>query len=150
MAMAYKVIDAQKKLEAVKKYWADGNIAQISRETGASRATIYSWIDLADDAMLNSFKGTRPGPRSKNLQEENEALKAKLQELYNVYHKTSHTSATAMAATTPATPPQVCSACGSTQVRKNGTVPSNRQGTRQRYSCRQCSLSIYVVLKKKT
>jgi len=27
--MAYKVIDAQKKLEAVKKYWADGNIAQI-------------------------------------------------------------------------------------------------------------------------
>jgi hypothetical protein len=146
--MAYKVIDARKKLDAVKKYWADGNIAQISRETGASRATIYSWIALADEAMLNGLKDTRPGPRSKDLREENEALKAKLQDMYNDYHKPSHASATAMAV--PATPPQVCSACGSTQVRKNGTIPSKQKGMRQRYSCRQCSLSIYVVLKKKT
>jgi len=146
--MAYKVIDAQKKLEAVKKYWANGNIARISRETGASRATIYSWIALADEAVLNSFNDTRPGPRSKNPREENEVLKATLQELYNNYHKPSHLSPPAMPS--PAAPPQVCSACGSTQVRKNGTIPSKRQGMRQRYSCRQCSLSIYVVLKKKT
>lgn len=146
--MAYKVIAAQKKLEAVKKYWADGNISQISRETGASRATIYSWIAVADAAVLNSSKDTRPGPRSRSLQEENAALKAELQGLYNINHNSSHPNATARAAA-PATPPQVCSACGSTQVRKNGTIPSKRQGMRQRYSCHQCSLSIYVVLKKR-
>jgi hypothetical protein len=146
--MAYKVIDAQKKLETVKKYWADGNISNLSKETGASRATIYSWIAVAEEAVRNSFSSTRPGPRSKNLQEQNEALRAKLHELYNNYHKVSQTNATAIAV--DATPPQVCSACGSTQVHKNGTVPSQRHGIRQRYSCRQCSLSIYVVFKKKT
>ena len=145
--MSYRTIDAKQKVEAVKSYWADGNISEISRKTCASRATIYSWIDLADEALQNAFEQTRPGPSGKSLQDENVALREELKKMYYDFHRSSHLEAAAGARDDA---PRACPACGSAQIRKNGTLPSERQGTRQRYSCRQCSLSIYVVLKKKT
>lgn len=144
--MAYKAIDAQQKVEAVKKYWAGGNISQISREKGVSRATIYAWSGLAEQTLLDAFKQTRTGPRGKSLRDENECLRSEVKKLYNNYHQLSSGDARVPAGT----PPPVCSACGSVQIRKNGTVASKRQGPQQRYSCRECSLSFYVVFKKKS
>jgi hypothetical protein len=99
---------------------------------------------LAEQALDDAFKQTRPGPHVKTLQEENAALREEFQKLYYDYHKPSRLESAGARDDAP----RVCSACGSAQMRKNGTLASERQGARQRYSCRQCSLSIYVVLKK--
>ncbi|MDZ7289251.1 MAG: hypothetical protein ONB42_04880 [candidate division KSB1 bacterium] len=145
--MAYKAIDAKVKVDAVKQYWATGNISQISKKTGSSRATIYSWIAFAENALVEAFGQIHPGPRRKSLQHENEILKTQLKKLYDKYHKESRPRPL----TAPEdAPPQICTDCGSAQIRKNGTVPFKRRGTCQRYTCRHCSLSIYVVLKKTT
>jgi predicted RNA-binding Zn-ribbon protein involved in translation (DUF1610 family) len=147
MIMAYKAIDAQVKVEAIKQYWATGNVSQVARTTGSSRATIYSWIALAENALMEAFQQTRPGVRGKSLQEENRALRTELKELYHKYHKLSSSRPSRI---DDGRAPRLCPTCGSAQIRKNGTVPFKRRGICQRYTCRQCSGSVYVVVKKTT
>jgi transposase-like protein len=147
MTMSYRTIDAQQKVDAVKSFWAHEKIARIAKNLGTSRATIYAWIALAEEAMKAAFEQTQPGPCGKTLQEENAALRDELQKVYYVYHQSSHLESASDAG---AEAPSVCATCGSAQIRKNGTLSSERQGLRQRYSCRQCSWSVYVVLKKTT
>ena len=145
--MPFKKIDAQEKLNIVKEYWATKNMSLISRKSGISRTSLYSWIEQAENAVLETFQQIRPGPRLQDLQEENKTLKEKLKKVYNICHNKSQLKHLAMEEKIPLQP---CPTCGQSHWRKNGTTATKKRGLSQRYSCQQCSFSIYITIKKKT
>ena len=145
--MAFKKINAQEKLNIVKEYWATKNMALISRKSCISRTSLYSWIEQAENAILETFQQTRPGPRLQDLEKENKKLKEKLKKLYNINHKKSQLKQLPIVEEIPLQP---CPTCGQSHWRKNGTTATKKRGLSQRYSCQHCSFSIYVTIKKKT
>jgi len=145
--MAFKKIDAQQKLNLIKEYWTTNNIALISTKSGISRTSLYSWIEQAENAVLKTFQQSRPGPQLQDIETENKILKEKLKRLSNSYHNKSQEKHLTLAEEIPL---QACPDCGQNHWRKNGTTDTKKRGLAQRFSCQQCSFSIYIVIKKKT
>lgn len=139
--MAYKNIDATFKLEVVQTLWSGMNYTQVSDKYDIPRATIYRWEQTAKEAIVHAFEHKTPGKKITDVEEENQRLKEQIQALYHAKHKTAQER---LAAPTPV----ICSKCGSSHIKKNGTVLTKKDGLRQRYSCTACSWSIYVDVKK--
>jgi transposase-like protein len=144
--MAFKKIEPQKKFTIVKEYWAANNITAISKKSGISRTSLYSWIAQAENAVLKTFQQIRPGPRLPRLQEENNIQPEKSVGTFNNYHNKSQIDSLTQTEEMPA---QACPACGQRHWRKNGTVATKKRGLSQRYSCRQCTFSFFIAIKKK-
>lgn len=145
--MAFKKIDAQEKLSLVKEYWTKDNIALISKKSGISRTSLYTWIKQAENAVLKTFQQNRPGPQLQSLETENKILKEKLEILSNICHNKSQENHLAK---TEEIPLSACPECGQNHWRKNGTTHTKKRGVAQRFSCLECSFSIFIALKKKT
>ncbi len=144
--MAFKKIEPQKKFTIVKEYWVTKNITVISKKSGISRTSLYSWVEQAENAVLETFQQIRPGPRLPKSQEENNIQPEKSLGMFNNYHNKSQIDSLTQTEEMPA---QACPTCGQRHWRKNGTVTTKKRGLSQRYSCRQCTFSIFIAIKKR-
>lgn len=144
--MAYRSIESRFKLEVIKNFWITSNISQTAKKYGVSRNTIYEWTKFAEETLLAEFVNLTPGKRTIDLAQENKKLKERLNELLDGYHKLSQKGG--VQNTIPSKVVLSCSKCESEHVRKNGRVYTKSHGLRQRVSCRICSFSVYVGLKK--
>lgn len=139
--MSFRKIDSSFKLDVVQALWGGSSYSQLSKKYSIPRATIYKWEQTAKDAIVSAFDSNKPGKRTIDLEEENIILKEQLRNMYLTKHNTAQRE--------HAEPkPVVCSRCGSSDIKKNGTILTKTDGLKQRYSCQNCSLSIYVVVKK--
>jgi len=144
--MSYRNITPEKKVQVVKDAWASKNIAQVAKKYGVTRDSIYSWMKQAERAMQDHFFRQHPGKSPVSLQEENRVLREQIKGLSKVYHKIAQGREPI-----PLTEkPPACPKCGSLRVRKSGQVYTKRYGFRQRYSCNNCTHSVYISLKKNT
>ncbi len=143
--MAYRKINSEFKLEVVKEYWSTSNVSQTAREYAVSRDVVYEWSDFAQKAILESFANSTPGKRTVNLVEENRKLREQLTELSNAYRRLSQKLGEA---TFPSEVVSNCRKCNSENIWKNGKVYTKSYGLRQRISCRVCSFSVYIAIKK--
>lgn len=139
--MAFKKIESTLKLEIVLSLWGGQSYSQLSKKHNIPRATIYKWEQTAKDAIINVFDSKTPGKRSVDLKEENNTLKHQLHQLYHDKHNAAQKQL-------PGSIPVICSHCGSSHIKKNGTVLTKKDGLKQRFSCSHCSLSIYLEVKK--
>jgi hypothetical protein len=143
--MAFRKVESAFKLDVIKALWGGMNYTQLSDKHSIPRSTIYQWEQTAKDAIIDAFENKTPGKRTIDLKEENHKLKEQLQYLYHLTHKVAQDGIES-AFSEPA--PLICEKCGSSHIKKNGTVLTKRDGLRQRYSCTTCSLSIYLEVKK--
>jgi hypothetical protein len=143
--MAFRKVDATFKLDVIKALWSKMNYSQVSDKYGIPRSTIYHWEQTAKDAIIRAFEDKTPGRRTIDLAEENHKLREQLRNMYHDKHKTAQDYDESSFSEAAAI---ICSKCGSSHVKKNGTVWTKRDGLRQRYSCTNCSLSIYLDVKK--
>jgi len=141
--MAYRKVDSEFKYNIIKDLWSGLNYTQLSKKHRIPRATIYNWEQTARDAIINAFNTKTPGKRTVNLKEENQKLKDQLLILYHDKHKAAQNDSI------DKQPLLICTKCGSSHLKKNGTVFTKTDGLRQRYHCVECSLSIYIEIKKK-
>ena len=139
--MAFKKIKSSLKLDILLALWNGQNYSQLSKKHNIPRATIYKWEQTAKDAIIDTFDSKTPGKRTVNLKEENNKLKEQLHRLYQDKHNLAQKSVSDSI-------PVVCSKCGSSHIKKNGVVLTQKDGLKQRYSCCHCSLSIYFEVKK--
>lgn len=144
--MAYRKIEAKFRLEVVKEYWITSNVSQIAKKYGVGRNAVYEWSDSAEKCILENFTTSTPGKRTVSPVEENRKLKEQLRELLDDYHRLSQK--VGIESTVSSEVILSCPKCTSEHTRKNGTVYTKTHGLRQRVSCRVCSFSIYVALKK--
>ncbi|MFQ5753165.1 MAG: helix-turn-helix domain-containing protein [bacterium] len=143
--MAFRKVDSTFKLDVIKALWRGMNYTQLSDKYSIPRSTIYQWEQTAKEAIINAFENKTPGKRTIDLKEQNHRLKEQLQSLYHIKHKSAQDGVESPFSE-PA--PIICSNCGSSHIKKNGTVLTKCDGLRQRYSCTTCSLSIYLDVKK--
>lgn len=143
--MSFRKIDADFKLNVVKALWGGASYTQLSDKYGIPRHTIYKWEQTAKGAIIDAFQAKTPGKRTIDLKDENQKLKEQLLAMYHDKHKTAQDIAESPISEST---PIICSKCGSSHIKKNGTVLTKTDGLRQRYSCLDCSLSIYLELKK--
>lgn len=136
--MAYIKRDPEFKWGIVFSLWKGKTYSQLSQENKIPRATIYRWEIIAKDAALQAFEKATPGKKTTDLEEENKKLREQLSIMYHDKHSEVQE--------TPE--PLVCSHCGSSHIKKNGTVLTKRDGLRQRYTCLACSTSVYLDVKK--
>lgn len=141
MKMAFKNIDSSLKLNILLALWGGQSYSQLSEKHNIPRATIYKWEQTAKDAIIDIFDSKKPGKKSVDLKEQNNILKNQLRQLYQDKHNLAQKSVSDST-------PVICSKCGSSHIKKNGIVLTKKDGLKQRYSCCQCSLSIYFELKK--
>lgn len=141
IALGYKSIDPNMKLQVMKHYYSCSNISETADKFGISRNSVYEWTCFADEVLLRAFAQKKPGKRTATAEEQVSTLKKQLREMLDVYHKISQDSL-------PTVADMVCSQCGSTDLCRNGKVVTKQHGIRQRWLCRRCSVSIYVDLKK--
>jgi transposase-like protein len=139
--MAFKKIESSLKLDIILALWGGQSYSQLSKKHNIPRATIYKWEQTAKDAIINVFDSKKPGKRMIDLQEENNILKDQLHQLYQDKHNLAQKSVSDST-------PIICNNCGSSHIKKNGIVLTKKDGLKQRYSCCQCSLSIYFEVKK--
>lgn len=144
--MAYRKINSEFKLEVVKEYWSTSNVSQTARKYAVSRDVVYEWSDFAQKAILESFANSTPGKRTVSLVEETKKLREQLTELSNAYRRLSQKLGEA---TFPSEVVSKCQKCNSENIWKNGKVYTKSYGLRQRISCRVCSFSVYVAIKKR-
>lgn len=143
--MAYRKISSEFKLEVVKSYWVTSNVSKTARKYGIGRDAVYEWSDSAQKAILESFANLTPGKRTVSPVEENKKLREQLTDLSDDYRRLSRKLGE------PTFPSEVvlnCQNCNSENIWKNGKVYSKSHGLRQRISCRACSFSVYVAIKK--
>ena len=140
--MAYRKVDSEFKFDVIKDLWSGLNYTQLSKKHGIPRATIYNWEQTAKDAIIDAFNSKTPGKRTVDVKEENQKLKDQLLILYHDKHKTAQDESI------DKQPPLICTKCGNSHLKKNGTVLTKKDGLRQRYNCLDCSLSIYIEIKK--
>ncbi|MFH1562589.1 MAG: transposase [Nitrospirota bacterium] len=143
--MAYRKITSEFKLEVIKSYWVTPNVSQIARKYGIGRDAVYEWSNSARKAILESFADSTPGKRTVNLMEENKTLREQLMKLSAAYRNLSQKVGQS---TFPSEVVLNCQKCSSENIWKNGKVYTKSYGLRQRISCRACSFSVYVALKK--
>ena len=139
--MSFRKIDSQLKLDVIQALWGGASYSELSIQYGIPRATIYKWEQTAKDAIVNAFESKTPGKRTLDLEEENNVLKKQLHYMYHDKHSTAQNDLAE-------SKPVICNQCGSSHIKKNGTLLTKTDGLKQRYSCPNCSLSIYVVVKK--
>lgn len=143
--MAYDDISTETKIRAVKEAWRTDNISRTADKFDVSRDSIYYWIEIAEEALEERFKASTPGRKDVSLAEENEILREQLQMLSEAYHKIVREFDSVDPLSQP---PAFCPECGSNNIRKNGKVHTKSHGLRQRYTCGECSHSVYRALKK--
>lgn len=143
--MAYRKISSDVKLEVIKSYWMTTNVSQTAREYGVSRDAVYEWSDSAKKVILENFTNLVPGKRPVSLVEENKRLKEQLIEMSNAYQRLSRKVGEI---TFPSEIGLNCKNCNSEDIWKNGKVYTKSYGLRQRISCRVCSSSVYIAIKK--
>ena len=143
--MAYDDISTETKIRAVKEAWRTDNISRTADKFDVSRDSIYYWIEIAEEALEERFKASTPGRKDVSLAEENEILREQLQMLSEAYHKIAREFDSVDPLSQP---PAFCPECGSNNIRKNGKVHTKSPGLRQRYTCGECSHSVYRALKK--
>jgi len=143
--MSFKEIKPEFKLEILRELRGGTNYNKISKKHNIPRSTIYKWEQIAEDAIIKAFQEKTPGKRSTDPKEENKILKEQLRIVYHDKHKTAQTVSKGVDSKLPLV---ICTKCGNSNVKKNGTVLSQKEGLRQRYTCLECSFSIYVELKK--
>ena len=143
--MAYDNISTETKIRAVKEAWKTENISRTADKFNVSRDSIYYWIEIAEKALEESFKASTPGRKDVSLTEENKILREQLQTLSESYHKIARKFDSVDPLSQP---PAFCPECGSSNIRKNGKVHTKSHGMRQRYTCGECSNSVYRALKK--
>lgn len=143
--MAYDDISTETKIRAVKEAWRTDNISRTADKFDVSRDSIYYWIEIAEEALEERFKASTPGRKDVSLAEENEILREQLQMLSEAYHKVAREFDSVDPLSQP---PAFCPECGSNNIRKNGKVHTKSHGLRQRYTCGECSHSVYRALKK--
>jgi transposase-like protein len=139
--MSFRKISPEDKLEVIQALWGGSNYNQLSKKYRVPRATIYNWEKTAIEAITNAFQQKTPGKHHIGLKEENKKLKEQLQIMYHDKHSKTQTHDFDVS-------PLVCEHCRSSHLKKNGTVVTKKHGLKQRYTCVDCSLSVYVELKK--
>ena len=143
--VSFKNIDPEFKLEIIRELWGNTNYNQISIKHNIPRSTIYKWERVAEDAILKAFQEKTPGKRAIDPIKENEILKKQLRIVYHDKHRAAQTVTKDIDSELPVV---ICTKCGNAHVKKNGTVLTQKDGLRQRYTCLECSFSIYIELKK--
>lgn len=143
--MSFRKIAPDFKLDVVKALWGGLNYTQLSDKYDIPRHTIYKWEQTAKDAIIDAFQAKTPGKRTIDIKDENQKLKEQLREMYHDKHKAAQDITERPIAESQ---PIICSKCGSSTIKKNGTVLTKKDGLRQRYTCSDCSLSIYLEVKK--
>jgi hypothetical protein len=143
--MSFKKIAPEFKLEVLRELWCGTNYNQVSKKHNIPRSTIYNWEQIAEDAIINAFQAKTPGKRTIDLEEENKILKEQLRIVYHDKHSTAQSVSQGLDSEPP---PVICNKCGNTHIKKNGTVITKRDGLCQRYTCVECSFSVYVEIKK--
>lgn len=139
--MAFKRIESSLKLDIILALWSGQSYSQLSKKHNIPRATIYKWGQTAKDAIIDIFDSKTPGKRTVDLKEENNKLKDQLHQLYQDKHNLTQKNVSEST-------PVICSKCGSSHIKKNGIVLTQKDGLKQRYSCCHCSLSLYFAVKK--
>ena len=143
--MSFKRIDPMFKLELLQDLWGGSSYSQLSNKHNIPRATIYKWEQTAKEAIINAFQEKTPGKRTIDIKNEIQVLKEQLRIMYHDKHKTAQSASESMISEKA---PVICQKCGDSHIKKNGTVLTKKDGLRQRYTCLECSFSIYVDLKK--
>jgi len=139
--MSYRKIDSELKFTVIQSLWSGSSYSELSKEYNIPRATLYLWEQTAKEAIISAFDAKTPGKRTLDLEAENTVLKEQLRSMYHDKHNTAQDELTEPK-------PVICDHCGSSHIKKNGTVLTKKDGLRQRYSCQACSLSIYIMVKK--
>jgi transposase-like protein len=143
--MSFKKIEPEFKLEILRELWGGTNFNQISKKHNIPRSTIYKWEQIAKEAILKAFQDQTPGKRTIDPVEENKILKEQIRIVYHNKHKTAQTVSPCFDTKPPLV---ICNKCGNTHVKKNGTVITKKDGLCQRYTCVECSFSVYIEIKK--
>jgi transposase-like protein len=142
--MSFRKIDPSFKFDIIQALWSGSNYNQLSKKHNIPRATIYLWERTAIDAITSAFEKKTPGKRTADLETENRNLKEQLRNMYHDKHRTAQSGVHDLKEAKPI----ICYNCSGSHIKKNGTVFTKQDGLRQRYTCQDCSLSIYLEVKK--
>ncbi|UCF12972.1 MAG: hypothetical protein JSW06_01620 [Thermoplasmatales archaeon] len=143
--MSFRKIKPTFKFDVVKELWGGSSYSQLSNKHSIPRATIYKWEQTAKDAIIHAFQDKTPGKKNIGLEDENQKLKEQLRILYHDKHRIAQET---IKSSVPEPAIIICTECGSSHIKKNGTVLTKKDGLRQRYTCLSCSLSVYIDIKK--
>ena len=150
--MAYRHIDAETRIEIVKRYWAGHKISELEKEYGVNRDSIHIWINKAEDVIQEALSSKKPGPKRDQVMElinrniELEKLNEQIQkEIYSL----SQYSQVVVSVNRRKFDlrPSVCPSCGCNVIWKNGTYKC-KDGQVQRFRCSACNTKIFLEVKK--
>ena len=148
--MGYRELLPQEKLAAVKEAWSlRRGIAGVARKYNVSRPSLYHWLKLADEVLLealNERPGRKPKPSMEKLQAQVDLLQRQLVEVLEGSHDSTISVAISPHQSGPR--PASCPSCGSSRIWRYGSWPTKREGARQRFICADCRQSLYLTLKK--
>jgi len=151
--LGYQAVAVDAKLEALKQFWGRAApVTEIAKKLGVSRDSIYTWAHEAEELVREHFGRARPGPRGSRadavarLQEENARLRDAISVLSEQVAALSRVSRlTVDVSRQPGlVRPAACPHCGAEKVWRNGRY-STREGPVQRFLCRECRRSVFVV-----
>ncbi len=161
--MSYTEIQVHVKKAVVRQCWAGGKIAEISREYGVSRRSVYYWLEIADagleDVLKDEFDPTKQSSILAKLQRENAELRHEIVGMRNSIDALSQNSQLRISVKSPKHEirPGLCLKCRNDEVLKNGKYrvkDTERddviEGTEfvQRFICKQCGTRVYLAGKK--
>lgn len=153
--MGYQPVSVDTKLEALRQFWGrTAPVTEIAKRVGISRDSIYTWAHMAEEVMREHFARGHPGPGGRRadavakLEEENARLREKvavLSEQLTALSQVSHLTVD-VSRQPGLVRPAACPHCGAEKVWRNGRYLT-REGPVQRFLCRECRRSVFVVKK---
>lgn len=163
--MAYQKVTANIKTEAVRNVLGGESVSSVSKKYQVSRASLYSWVEIADAAIEESFNGHpyRQRDRLRELKTQivkKDRLIEKLElELNHINTEKSHLQSEVKDIKDIARP-EKCEQCGCEKIYKNGYYKitldyfrdhlakikdKNKKIKIQHFICAACGQSICVV-----
>ena len=144
--------NAKIKLFIIKEAWAGRKIAQIARKYKVCRDSIYTWMHMATQACLDTFRPKKRGPKFKKLIKPEKiisSLEQKVSELEDEIKKLSQNYQTIPSLKyAKLLRPDRCPHCGHTKILLNGYYPVKAANGTQvdipRFICKKCRKRVYL------
>ena len=150
--MAYVDVSKEVKFNIFKEHLAGERLTALARKYHVSRASIYLWVNTANQAIFDSFEPDKRGPKFKKLSPESEVVNlrsqvATLKEQLDALLQSPQNISLSQKAQLRSLRPNKCPHCGCESIWLHGRYSAKDQSGKTisvyRFRCRDCRRRVY-------
>jgi len=150
--MAYVDVSKEVKFNIFKEHLAGERLTALARKYHVSRASIYLWVNTANQAIFDSFEPDKRGPKFKKLSPESEIVKLRsqvttLKEQLDALLQSPQDISLSQKSQLRSLRPKKCQHCGCSSIWLHGRYSAKYQSGETirvyRFRCRDCRRRVY-------